>query len=169
MSSEAVATERVRPISSRKMLRVATETGRFDVGASSWLTLSWWKSFATPQICANSRCFVEQVTTICRRTGGGGATGRNRLHQQEWRLESAQPAETAAEWLGIRFQSSPLLVNAQWRCDDTVCPAIQSIELRHKGNNAGKPGSPQATNKESAGSTPARLSRLGRKGGGSIP
>lgn len=45
MSSEAVATERVRPISSRKMLRVATETGCFDVGASSWFILSWWKSF----------------------------------------------------------------------------------------------------------------------------
>ena len=33
----------------------------------------------------------------------------------------------------------------------------------------GKPGSPPATNKESAGSIPARLSRLGRTGGGSIP
>ena len=45
MSSEAVATERVCPISSRKKLRVATETGCFDVGASSWFILSWWKSF----------------------------------------------------------------------------------------------------------------------------
>ena len=31
------------------------------------------------------------------------------------------------------------------------------------------PGSPPVTNKESAGSIPARLSRLGRTGGGSIP